>query len=53
MPAVLYADDTFEITDQVLVEINKNKPAGAPAAPVTGPASSTSGDTPTVAFPSN
>ena len=54
MPAVLYSDDALEITEQVLAEINKNKPADAPDAPVAGPASSTPGDeTPTVAFPAN
>lgn len=52
MPAVLYAEDSLEITDAVLAEINKNKPAGAPSAPVAGPASTTD-ETPTVAFPSN
>ena len=52
MPAVLFADDSLEITDEVLAEINKNKPAGAPAGPVEGPASS-SDETPTVAFPTN
>ncbi len=52
MPAVLFADDSLEITDEVLAEINKSKPADAPAGPVEGPASS-SDETPTVAFPSN
>ncbi|GAB5558773.1 MAG: hypothetical protein SynsKO_04200 [Synoicihabitans sp.] len=54
MPAVLFAEDSLEITDEVLAEINKNKPADAPDAPVSGPASSGAGDdTPTVAFPQN
>lgn len=52
MPAVLYAEDSLEITDEVLAEINKNKPADAPAGPVEGPASS-SDEAPTVAFPTN
>lgn len=52
MPAVLYADDGLEITDEVLAEINKNKPADAPEGPVDGPASS-SDEAPTVAFPTN
>ena len=52
MPAVLFADDSLEITDEVLAEINKNKPADAQAGPVEGPASS-SDETPTVAFPTN
>ncbi len=51
MPAVLFAEDNLEITDAVLAEINKNKPADAPDGPVAGPASSD--DTPTVAFPAN
>jgi outer membrane protein len=51
MPAVLYADSSYEITDAVLAEINKNRPADAPTAPVDGPASS-SDETPTVSYPS-
>lgn len=53
MPAVLYAEDGLDITAAVLTEINKNKPADAPDAPVDGPASSDAGDTPTVSFPGN
>lgn len=53
MPAVLYAEDSLEITDAVLAKIDENKPADAPDAPVAGPASTEGGDTPTVAFPSN
>ncbi len=54
MPAVLYAEDSLEITEEVLAEIDKDKPADAPSAPVEGPASSGAGeDTPTVAFPQN
>ncbi len=57
MPAVLFSDDSLDITQAVLTEINKNKPADAPAAPATGPASSGASaapaaeDTPTVTFP--
>ena len=53
MPAVLYAEEGLEITAEVLAEINKDKPADAPDAPVAGPASSDSADTPTVSFPGN
>jgi outer membrane protein len=52
MPAVLFAEDSLEITDAVLAEINKDRPADAPEGPVEGPASSAD-DTPTVAFPAN
>jgi len=52
MPAVLYADDSLEITDLVLEEINKDRPADAPEGPVDGPASSNPEDAPTVTFPS-
>ena len=36
IPAVLYADSSYDITDDVLVEINKDRPA--PAAGATPPA---------------
>lgn len=53
MPAVLYADDSLEITDDVLAEINKDRPEDAPDGPVDGPASSANTeDAPTVTFPS-
>lgn len=57
--AVVYADTAYDISDEVLAEINKNKPAGsatpAPAAPTapaasTKPAPATDG-APTVVFP--
>lgn len=51
MPAVLYAEDSLEITDEVLEEINKDRPADAPEGPVEGPATSGSEETPTVSFP--
>jgi outer membrane protein len=53
MPAVLYAEDGLDITAEVLTEINKNKPADAPDAPVDGPANSDAAETPTVSFPGN
>ena len=46
VPAVLYYDSAMEITDDVLAEINKDKPADAPSAPAAG------GDAPAVSFPS-
>jgi outer membrane protein len=45
VPAVLYFDPMMEITDEVLAEINKDKPEGAPSAPAA------TGDTPAVSFP--
>jgi outer membrane protein len=33
VPSVIYADASFDITEDVQAEINKNKPAGAAAAP--------------------
>ena len=44
VPAVLYYDASLEITDEVLKEINKDKPEGAPAAPA-------SAEAPAVSFP--
>ncbi|MCF3651784.1 OmpH family outer membrane protein [Synoicihabitans lomoniglobus] len=44
MPAVLYYEPSLEITDAVLAEINKTRPAGTPAA-------TTTGEEPTVSFP--
>jgi outer membrane protein len=56
-PAAVYADAAYDISDEVLAEINKGKPAGAPtpapatAAPTaTKPAPATDG-APTVVFP--
>ncbi|MDX2185428.1 MAG: OmpH family outer membrane protein [Opitutaceae bacterium] len=57
-PVVMFADGSFEITDEVIAEVNKNKPAGtaaakpAAAAPAAGaPATAPSGDAPAVSFP--
>jgi outer membrane protein len=36
---VIYADAGFDITDDVMKEVNKDRPAGAPTAPVTPAAS--------------
>lgn len=40
--AVLFADPSYDITDEVIAEINKNKPAGAPSAPAAPAAASSS-----------
>jgi outer membrane protein len=41
VPSVIYVDGGYDITDEVMKEINKDRPAGAPAAGSTpGPASS-------------
>lgn len=45
VPAVLYYEPGFEITEDVLTEINKDKPAGAPAA------AAGSTEAPAVSFP--
>lgn len=52
IPALVYSDPGFEITDEVIAEINLNRPpetpaaSTAPAAPVTVPAISVPGVTP-------
>lgn len=48
--SVLYHDPAYDITDAVLAEINKTRPAGMPAATTSTPAATT-GDAPTVSFP--
>lgn len=50
MPTVLFNDESMEITQTVLAEINKNKPADS-AVGTPGPASTSSDETPTVSFP--
>lgn len=51
--SMIYSDPAYDITDEVTAEINKTRPAAAPAA--TGATGSTpapkSGETPTVTFP--
>jgi outer membrane protein len=61
VPNVIYADASFDITEDVQAEINKNKPAGAAAAPasnssaplgpVAAPSSSPSSSGPTINLP--
>ena len=54
-PAAVYSDAAYDISDEVLAEVNKNKPAGsatpaaAPAAPAAKPAADAAA--PTVTFP--
>lgn len=58
-PVVMFADNSFEITDEVIAEINKSKPAGTAAAPAAAPATAKpaastpapAGDAPAVSFP--
>jgi len=56
-PAAVYADTAYDISDEVLAEINKSKPAGAAtpaaAAPTTTtkPAAPAADGSPTVVFP--
>ncbi len=56
IPAVLYVDPSFDITDEVLKEINKDRPATPPAAapaapaPAVAPAAGTT-DTPAITVP--
>ncbi len=49
---VIYLDPAFDITDEVIAEINKTRPAGAAAAPAATPAANgTSTESPSVVFP--
>jgi outer membrane protein len=38
IPVVLYSDPAYDITDEVIAQINKDRPAAPPAAPTTAPA---------------
>ncbi len=60
IPAVIYSDSAYDITDEVLAEINKDRPpappaapaaAPAPGAPATAPAPTITKETPTVTVP--
>lgn len=50
---LLYSDPAYDITDEVMTEVNKNRPAGsaATAAPAAGSTAPAGKDTPTVTFP--
>lgn len=51
--SLIYSDSTYDITDEVIAEVNKGRPAGVPAASATSTsdATSASSDAPTVSFP--
>jgi outer membrane protein len=51
IPVVLYADAGYDITEEVITEINKDRPAAAPAAPATTPAKQPAATTPASATP--
>jgi outer membrane protein len=53
IPAVLYVDPAYDITDEILTEINKDRPATAPAAAPASPAPTATRavDTPAVTVP--
>jgi outer membrane protein len=51
---IVYTDPSYDITDEVMAEINKTRPAGMPAAPAAPGANSlkpSSTDAPSIAFP--
>jgi len=54
-PAAVYFDDSYDISNDVLAEVNKNKPASSTTAPSVAPAPaakpSADGASPTVTFP--
>ncbi|PTY02176.1 hypothetical protein DB347_24975 [Opitutaceae bacterium EW11] len=50
--SLVYSDPAYDITDEVMAEINKSRPAGSTAAPATSSSTAPkAGDTPTVTFP--
>ncbi|MGC4073605.1 MAG: OmpH family outer membrane protein [Nibricoccus sp.] len=49
--ATLYADPSYDITDEVMAEINKTRPAGLPAPAATTAPAAKPGETPSVLFP--
>jgi len=55
LPAVIYADPGYDITDEVMAEINKDRPATPPAAttpaPAATPPAATTTETPAVTVP--
>lgn len=51
IPVVLYADAGYDITDEVIAEINKDKPATVPAAPASTPAKQPAAGTPASTTP--
>jgi outer membrane protein len=53
IPSVLYADPAFDITDDVIKEVNKDRPPAAPAAAVTPPAATGPAPTPAAVAPAD
>lgn len=51
VPNVVYADPSFDITDEVMQEINKDRPANAPTAPLAPAQSSSAAPSPAAATP--
>jgi outer membrane protein len=50
--ATIYVDPSYDITDEVMAEINKTRPAGMPAPAAAAPAPAAKpGETPSVLFP--
>lgn len=49
--ATLYFDPSYDITDDVVAEVNKGRPAGLPAPAAAAPAAPKAGETPSVLFP--
>jgi len=50
-PSVIYSDPAYDITDEVIAEVNKDRPPAPPASSSTAPAAS-SGDEPKLTVPS-
>jgi outer membrane protein len=48
---LIYADSGYDITEEVMKEINKDRPAGAPTAPAAAPSSPSSSSAPAVTVP--
>ena len=49
--SIVYADAGFEITDEVMKEINKDRPANAPTAPAAAPAAPAAAASPGITVP--
>ncbi len=48
---IIYSDPAYEITDDVMKEINKDRPAGAPTAAPAAPAAAPAAGSPTISLP--
>lgn len=51
IPAVIYADPAYDITDEVAKEINKDRPATSTSAPAAAPATAPAAGAPAVSVP--